>query len=153
MTEIENIFAQVLGKNAWGLRRSVGSMFFLEFGESRRNSGEKHPHGEWHFLFQMCHWRLQSQRALIVGSDDDQTLIDERFAATDLGTVTDIKLQKVTGDLHVAFSSNRILKTFSTTASSEANETEWIFFTPSDQSWKKKTFGPVAIAGQTNRSR
>ena len=47
------------GRPAWGLTRTHGSMFFLEVGNPKLRPGEKKQHGEWHFLFEMCHWRFE----------------------------------------------------------------------------------------------
>src|ERR1700730_14791150 len=84
---IEETFT-LLGKNrAWGLVRTHGSMFFLEIGKPLPQKSRRNVRGEWHFLVEMCHWRLATREAIIVGSEDDEELIDRVFNEVNLGTL------------------------------------------------------------------
>ena len=84
---IHNDLANLRGKPAWGLVRTHGSMFFLEIGGSVLRPGGLKAHGEWHFLIEMCQWRLETQESILVGSEDDQELIDDSFGRITLGVI------------------------------------------------------------------
>jgi hypothetical protein len=141
-SDISEAFDLLAGKKAWGLRRSHGSMFFLEIGDPVVSDGQKHVHGEWHFLFELCHWRIQSQANVIIGSEDSQDFIDRTFSSLSLGDVKQASLNNCS-DLELTFTSGCTLRTFSTSASTEADWTQWLFFTPGDIAWKKAAFGVV----------
>jgi len=114
-------------------------MFFLEIGEPTHNN-QNQVHGEWHFLFQLCHWHIHSHANLVVGSEDEQDFIDQAFSSLTLGEITQAMLDDC-NDLQLSFNSGSILNTFSTSASQKADWTQWLFFTPGNIAWKKATFG------------
>jgi hypothetical protein len=87
---IESTFQSLNGKPAWGLTRTHGSMFFLEIGQPLPRSGEKKVHGEWHFLVEVCHWRIEARNSVLIGSDDEQELIDNTFVNLELGHVESV---------------------------------------------------------------
>jgi hypothetical protein len=93
--KIESTFQSLNGKPAWGLTRTHGSMFFLEIGLPLPRSGEKKVHGEWHFLVEMCHWRIETQNSILTGSDDEQELIDSSFARLELGHVESVTASSI----------------------------------------------------------
>lgn len=131
---------------AWGLTRSVGSMFFLEIGRPRPKLGRNKVHGEWHFLVEMCHWRIETKDMPIVGSDDDQEFIDNKFASLELGEIKEARLSGPTHDLHLIFSSGIRLITFSASAAEKDGWTQWLFFCPDDKAWRIDT-GDVPTCG------
>jgi hypothetical protein len=132
---IEQTLENLKGKSAWGLRRTHGSIFFLELGEPLPRTGNKQVHGEWHFLVEMCHWRFETQEAIVVGSEDDQGFIDSAFQRLDLGLLSDINSASPSHDLRLLFSSGIALKTFASTAAPEGEWTEWLLFCPDDNVW------------------
>ena len=82
---IRRSLSDLKSKPAWGLRRTYGSMFFLEVGKQRPHVDERQVHGEWHFLVEVCQWRFDSQDAILLGSDDEQSFIDDKFLHLELG--------------------------------------------------------------------
>src|SRR5260370_19897523 len=99
---ISDDFAKLHGMKAWGLRRTHGSMFFLELGKPVQ-IGRFH-HGEWHFLFEQSEWQIQSPSGAAISSADDAKSIDVTFDDLDLGQLTNASLD--TSDvLHLNFSS------------------------------------------------
>jgi hypothetical protein len=123
------------GKPAWGLVRSYGSMFFLEIGEPLPKIGEKRVHGEWHCLVEMCHWRIDTRSAMLIGSDDEQELIDRTFAHLDLGFIESVEASSPSYDLRIAFSSGIRIGTFLATSAPKQDWTQWQLFTPDDNVW------------------
>jgi hypothetical protein len=123
------------GKSAWGLSRSYGSMFFLEIGQALRREGEQKVHGEWHFLIEMCYWRLDAPSEPLVGSDDVQELIDSSFADLNLGSIEVAEVSFPGHDLHILFSSGIRLNTFSAGAATEDEGTQWTLYTPREDVW------------------
>src|SRR5208282_5944715 len=109
---IEEILENLKSKPAWGLRRTHGSMFFLELGEPLPRIGNKQVHGEWHFLVEMGHWRFETQEAILVGSEDNQGFIDSAFQRIDLGVLGEINSASPSHDLCLLFSSGIALRTF-----------------------------------------
>jgi hypothetical protein len=123
------------GKPAWGLVRSYGSMFFLEIGEPLPRIGEKRVHGEWHCLVEMCHWRIDTQSAMLIGSDDEQELIDSTFAHIELGYIETAEASPPSHDLRLAFSSGVRIGTFWATAAPKQEWTQWQLYGPDDNIW------------------
>jgi len=133
--EFQKVLSSLVKKPAWGLQRTYGSMFFLEIGIPLSRPNGKKLHGEWHFLVEMCHWRIQSQEAVIVGSEDDPILIDETFSRLDLGVVEKVSALAPSHDLSLLFSSGLTLMTFTTSASATDHWTQWQVFCPDDDVW------------------
>lgn len=144
---IQNSFRNLQGQRAWGLTRTHGSMFFLEIGEPLPRPGEKKVHGEWHFLVEMCHWRIDTEDSLLVGSDDEQELIDASFSKLELGSVQSVKAPSPSHDLHVIFSSGLRLNTFATSAAAKDQWTQWQLYSPDDNVWVANASGELT---QTN---
>ena len=141
---IEETFT-LLGKNrAWGLVRTHGSMFFLEIGKPLPQKSRRNVRGEWHFLVEMCHWRLATREAIIVGSEDDKELIDRVFNEVNLGTLDKASTSTPSHDLHLLFSSGVTLSTFTTSASATDQWTQWRLFCPDDKVWVVNGGGHLA---------
>jgi hypothetical protein len=132
---IESTFHSLSGKPAWGLTRTHGSMFFLEIGSPLPRSGEKKVHGEWHFLVEMCHWRLETPTSVLLGSDDEQELIDSNFADLELGHVESVTAASPSHDLHIIFSSGIRFTTFTTSVAAKEQWKQWQLYCPDDNVW------------------
>ena len=78
---------------------------FLEMGNPVPRSDTKEVHGQWHALVELCHWRVESQQAMLVGSDDEQELIDGTFANLKLGSIDTANVSSPSHDLRIIFSS------------------------------------------------
>ncbi len=129
------------GQKAWGLSRSVGSMFFLEFGAPHQKEvrrGDEHllmDVGRWRFLFEMCHWKFTKKDALTISSDDDPNIIDQCFDKLALETVAVALVAPRTSSLRITFDSCVTFDTFPYSTGSANDGGQWIFFSP-DFSWK-----------------
>ena len=123
------------GLPAWGLVRTYGSMFFLEVGNPLPRIGEKRVHGDWHFLIEMCDWRVESTDGTLVASEDDPGRIDDVFNSLELGVFTAAKTQSPSYDLDLVFSSGFRLKTFSQIGSPDDRWTQWQLYGPDDYVW------------------
>lgn len=142
---IHNDLANLRGKPAWGLVRTHGSMFFLEIGGSVLRPGGLKAHGEWHFLIEMCQWRLETQESILVGSEDDQELIDDSFGRITLGVIESVDVTPPCHDLTVVFSTGVRLKTFFTSGAAKNEWTNWIFYCPDDRAWEAHGIGQLIL--------
>ena len=131
------------GKSAWGLTRTHGSMFFLEVGNLTLRPGEKRQHGEWHFLFELCHWRFEDENTVVVGSDDPPQRIDEQFRTLQLQTFDHVEILQPSNDLRIVFSSGVCMRTFTTCSLADDEATQWHLFDPCDNVWTANLTGQV----------
>ncbi len=136
-------FDALPGKRAWGLTRTHGSMFFLEIGEPLPRRGEKKVHGEWHFLVEVCHWRIEDAGSLLVGSDDPQELIDTTFSGIELGSLAEVSVSLPAHDLLIVFSSGLRLTTYGTSAAARNEWTQWQLYSPDDNVWVANASGEL----------
>jgi hypothetical protein len=149
-TTVQGDLKNLKGKPAWGLARTVGSMFFLELGEGIQRVEQKKPHGEWHFLVQMCQWRIETSHAIIVGSEDDQEFIDATLARAELGVVTDAITQPPSYDLSLTFTSGIQLKTFCASAAAREDWNNWYLYLPNGNVWTVDGRVRLALYSPTN---
>ena len=123
---------ELVAKPAWGLVRTVGSMFFLEIGYPIPRLEDKRAHGEWHFLFQNCHWRFERQHDIrMFSSEDDKTLIDKGFESLGarLGNVDGGDLMPDEEGLRISFTSGLCLQILD--AMDPIGEDRWFLYGPS----------------------
>jgi hypothetical protein len=142
---IESTFQSLTGKQGWGLTRTHGSMFFLEIGQPLPRVGEKKVHGEWHFLVEMCHWRIETKESILIGSDDEQELIDNTFAKLELGLVESVTALLPSCDLHIVFSSGMRLSTFTTSGAAKDQWKQWLLYAPDDNVWISDASGGLIL--------
>ena len=134
--------SSVKGERAWGLSRSQGSMFFLEVGKPLPRDVQK-THGEWHFLFEMCHWRLEKADSIVIGSEDEQGLIDNVFSMLELGSISSAGVTAPSNDLTIEFDVGLKLKTFTLSSGAKADWTQWYLFTPDNNAWTSDAKGDL----------
>lgn len=146
---ISDALRDLKGKPTWGLTRTHGSMFFLEIGNPKLRVGEKKQHGEWHFLFQMCHWRFEDANSVLVGSDDSPEAIDDQFEKLQLQLFDHAEIVSPSNDLRLVFSSGVCVMTFSTFSEASDRETQWQLYDPNDTVWISDTTGRI-IARDAN---
>lgn len=127
--------SKLKGLPAWGLVRTYGSMFFLEVGNPLPRVGGKKIHGEWHFLVEMCGWRVESPDGTLVASEDEPDCIDNIFSSLELGVFTAANTRSPSHDLDLSFSSGIRLRTFSQTGSPGDRWTQWQLYDPNDYVW------------------
>lgn len=131
-----DVLVNLRGQVVSGINRTHGSMFFLELGQMVVREEGKQSHGQWHFLFELCHWRIASSEELLVGSDDEQSFIDEAFRSTAFGAVERAAVSGALGDLCVSFSSGLTLSTLTTSAKAVAEDwTQWRLYCPDQNVW------------------
>ena len=141
--EIHIALSNIKGKPAWGLRRDVGSIFFLELGDQISRAGQLKSHGEWHFLVEPCHWRFESPESVLVGSEDEPSFIDAIFNSLKLGFVENADLLAPSHDLQISFTSGIRFKTFTTSGQATDQWTQWLLFGPDEYAWISDGGGQV----------
>lgn len=144
---IQAEFKKLVGKPAWGLTRTLGSMFFLEIGNRLLPNERNNVHGEWHFLIEMCHWRIEADDRIIVGSDDEQTMIDDIFSRTTLGMISSARAVMPSHELNIAFDSGIVLRTFLATGAPSDETTQWFLFLPGDNVLRANVAGAIEMKG------
>jgi hypothetical protein len=133
--DIRYALSSLGGKSGWGLVRTHGSMFFLELGNPISRTGQVKPHGEWHFLVELCHWRFETPESVLVGSEDDPIFIDATFASLKLGFIKNAEVLTPSHDLQINFSSGTMFKTFTTSKEATDQWTQWHLFGPDEYVW------------------
>ena len=133
--ELRQALSSLSDKAAWGLVRTHGSMFFLELGNQISRAAQIKPHGEWHFLVELCHWRFEASESVLVGSEDAPTFIDATFDSLKLGFVQNAEVLAPSHDLQINFSSGVRLKTFTTSKEATDQWTQWHLFGPEEYVW------------------
>ena len=142
---IQSALKRLIGKRAWGLRRDVGSIFFLQIGEPVARPGLPRLHGEWHFLIEECPWRFETTNEVLVGSEDEQGFIDGVFQELVLGSVERAEVFSPSHDLVVEFSSGASFRTFTWSSKATNEWTQWILYGPPDEryTWASDAGGNI----------
>ncbi len=123
-TTIEDL----LDKEPWGVELTIGTRLSMEFGREVLMPKHNQAHGEWHLLFQNCHWRLENMESVLVGSDDDDlrvTIQNVKF-----GRVKNIGLKPPSNDLEIDFDNGLRLTTFLTYSRSCSDSKQWYLYGP-----------------------
>jgi hypothetical protein len=140
---IQDALSSLKGKPAWRLSRSHGSMFFMEIGEPLERPGLSRIHGEWHFLVESCPWRFETPDSIILGSGNEQQLIDSAFEKFNLGLVEFAEMASPAKDLLIRFSSGVLFRTFTISAQVTAECTHWILYGPENYVWASNGSGNI----------
>jgi hypothetical protein len=140
---ISEALLRLIGNSAWEVKRTHGSMFFLEIGTPISRSGQTRAHGEWHFLFECCHWRFETDDIIVVGSEDDQAFIDQTFANLSLGVVKKAEVSRPSHDLRIEFSTGVRFLTFSTSSEATDQWTQWLLYGAGEYAWISNGGGHV----------
>ena len=142
---IATALESLVGLPAWGLQRTVGSMFFLELGGAvscGEIPGKHRLHGEWHFLFELCSWQFEESGVVLVSDNDLPEVIDSTFASLHLGNVKAANLELDPGQLTIDFAEGITLVVSSDDAyGQESAYTEWLFFLPGELAWRRTKHG------------
>lgn len=125
---VEFPFQSLIGKKAWGLTRTYGSMFFLEFGVPTLRPDTKKTHGEWHILVEHCFWRFESNGDVVVSADSEASDIDNIFSDLNLEQVTGGAIENRHGGSSILFSTGVVLKIFPQNQSAENDEDQWTLY-------------------------
>ncbi|HWU54610.1 MAG TPA: hypothetical protein VN175_03850 [Rhizomicrobium sp.] len=132
--------SKLVGQPAWKVFRTHGSMFFLEIGQKlnasyRSSDGtiREYQHGEWHFLIECAFWRFETVNETMIGSEDAQVDIDEKFATLNLGVIKVAQINAPSNDLLIEFETGLRLKTFSAMVKADYND--WNLYCPDDYCW------------------
>jgi len=133
MINIKNALQLLIGLRAWGLTRTYGSAFIIEFGEKMERSNSSKIHGESHVLVQSGAWRMLNNKGVFVGFDDDVTFIDKQFSEFKYGAVTSAIFNPVTFDFEMSFDNDIIIQIF--VMSGNFAEDSWIFYQGASAAW------------------
>jgi len=139
---ISSYLSGLIGQPAWGLKRTHGSMFFLEIGRpnsyGKTSRGIERVHGDWHFLFELCKWSFWAPDGIRISSQNTPADVDGVFANLELGVVQAAAFNVDTEDLSITFTSGISLRVSPEEVYIEPDDTEWIFFLPEELAWDKK---------------
>ncbi|MEP7134621.1 MAG: hypothetical protein ABI904_06785 [Chloroflexota bacterium] len=76
--KINDKIAPLIGMKAWGVSLGIGSFVTIEFGKalpSDKVTGRQH--GEWHLWIYCSAWRLETEKEVIVGSEDERSILED----------------------------------------------------------------------------
>jgi hypothetical protein len=124
---IAETVSKLIGKAPWDVRLGEGSFLTMEFGKPEANPTSHVTHGEWHLWLYMCMWRIETQEAVLAGSEDDRSRIKKLLENLAFKTIEDIRVARPSLDLSIEFTSGVKLFTFADTTRSEE---QWKLFTP-----------------------
>ena len=133
---ISESLQQIIGKPAWGLHRSHGSMFLFDIGDPVPQN-EKKIHGEWCLLFESCEWRFEMAGTEVITSSNTTEAIEAQFQQMALGNITDANYSETSAQLRIAFASGIVLQASPEPSEDDPESTEWIFFIPDQLAWGK----------------
>jgi hypothetical protein len=139
---ISSYLCDLIGQPAWGLKRTHGSIFFLEIGKpnnyGKTSHGIDRVHGDWHFLFELCKWSFRGPDGIRISSQNTPEDIDAAFASLELGVIQTAAFREATEDLSITFISGISLRVSPDDVYIEPDDTEWIFFLSEELAWDKK---------------
>lgn len=127
---LEVAVEDLLEKVPWGVEVVIGTRLSMEFGMEVVRPKHKQAHGEWHLLFQNCHWRIENIEGVLVGSDDAE--LPSAIQSVKFGKVKSIHLAPPSNDLEISFEDNLRLTTFLTHSKSSPESKQWYLFYPDD---------------------
>lgn len=133
MNTIENVCAEIKGKQGWGFLRTYGSAIIVEFGAIMHRKNSAKDHGESHLLVQGGAWRLLSKEGIIIGSDDTADDIDRVVKSLSLGIVEEFRIDSLTFDISISF--ERTMLQFFTSSVGESAEDCWILYHGEEGAW------------------
>lgn len=142
MENIEEALHALIGLPAWGLTRTHGSAFLLEFGDQIKRSNSSKIHGESHILIQSGSWRISDSSGVVVGCNDDAEFIDKQFAEFNYGTVESVAFNPVTFDLEFVFDNRISVQIF--LMSVNLFEDAWILYQGASAAWAVEA-GPKLV--------
>ena len=122
-------FQYINGKRAWGLKRTYGSMFFLEFGDPTPLPDAKKVHGEWHILVENCFWQFERGGDVVVCANAKPSEIDRIFSILNPEQVTGSSVENRQGHSSIFFEDDLSLKLFPLTSPAE-DEDQWTLYGP-----------------------
>jgi hypothetical protein len=96
---IESDLDSLIGLPLWGLKRTTGSVIFIELGKPFPRTGETVVHGFAHMLLQLSNWRITDNNGVVVGSDFEIGAIDRILERISLGLLEEIVISKLGYDL------------------------------------------------------
>jgi hypothetical protein len=120
----------LINRVPWGVEIVIGTRLSMEFGRDVLTPSHKQAHGEWHLLFQNCHWRVENTASILIGSDDDD--LPSAIHSVQFGTVKGIRLIPPSNDLQIDFDGGLRLNTFLTHSRSGREPTQWYLYCPDE---------------------
>lgn len=126
----QEIVSALRGKKPWGIRVGHGSFLTMEFGKPEADQSPPPPtaHGEWHLWLYLCNWRIESQEAVLSGSQDERPQMQRSIETAVFDEVRTIAVSGLSHDLVIEFKSGTRMLTFSSSSSHE--QEQWMLFAP-----------------------
>ncbi len=129
-SELELIIRNLLEKEPWGIEVTIGTRLSMEFGVEMLRPKHKQAHGEWHLLFQDCHWRIENAESVLVGSDDEN--LATAIRGVNFDKIINIRLVPPSRDLEIIFENGLRLTTFLTFSNTCSESKQWYLFCPDE---------------------
>jgi hypothetical protein len=129
MLEIRNRISSLLGMKAWGISLGVGSFITIEFGKALSPEKDtERQHGEWHLWIYCAAWRLETEREVIVGSEDPRSIIEDSIQGLNGASLNSVVISGPAFDTVFEFEGSKKLRVFP--LSSHQDCEYWMLYTP-----------------------
>ena len=163
---ISKVFADIIGKPAWLVRRGYASYLTFEFGEPHLEFREPIPEsklellrrrnisvrGEWHLWIHSCDWHVTVDGGEVAHSESADHVIDAAARALDSRQLLAVDVDRP-GSCRFAFESGALLETIPYDDDRETDQ--WLLFAPDGNvltlrgdakySWGPGSLGPEQV--------
>ena len=137
---IGSVFADIVGKRAWHVRKGYSSFVTMEFGEPQLRVREPMPNatspalhrprvsvrGDWHFWVHSCEWRISENGVELAHSESKDDEIDKAASAIDGQILTAVEVDPATGVTRLSFELGTIFEMVPYDAKSDS----WLLSVP-----------------------
>jgi hypothetical protein len=138
---IAKVFANIIGKPAWLVRRGYASYLTFEFGEPHLEFREPIPdskigllrrrnisvRGDWHLWIRSCDWRVTVDGGEVARSESADHLIDAAARALDSRQLLAVDVDR-TGSCRFTLELGALLET--TPYDDDRQTDQWLLFAP-----------------------
>jgi len=135
---INSIEKNIAGKDAWGFKLGIGSFMTIDLGEKILNERNGVVYGEWHLWIQCCAWRIDKNKKMWIGSEDNRESIINKINLLSNLQLQRLQINRYNLSATLYFTDEIILRLFPFITEEYEH---WVLFTPSNK---------VLIAGPGN---
>jgi hypothetical protein len=148
---VGSVFADIMGKPAWQVKKGYGSFVTLEFGEPRLEFREPYAsrakservrqlaarrlvtvRGDWHLWIYCCEWEISQAGQRLAHSESKDARIERAAGALDGQILTAVTVDPETAATRLEFDLGGVLETRRWTPRRKRYE-QWILHAPEDR--------------------
>ena len=111
---LDEVVAQIVGRNAWQVGVGHGSFITMEFGEPAIGKPpSKRVHGEWHLWIYSCSWRIEKSGQFLAGCEDPRDVMTAALDHIEGRKLLSFNVNYTSLDAELCFDNGIILRLFS----------------------------------------